>query len=549
MWKTYLRVSLLLLTFSFIGCSDQTTVYKDTFSDDIIVEENAALLEQSINYDAAGVIDFYEEDNSVSDPAGRNVTNEAGDHPFSQVARVEAPMDRDGVQLTASHVNISGDFAYVSYNLSGEGYSGGVDIIDIADPNVPRVTGRLYYANADLNGIVYDNGYVYVAGGVDASASTVATENSFVSRIPVVNGRFGDLSTISYGFQAGYNGNDIRVNGDQLIMTSGKNGVVGVYDKNTMAKLSEHPFQDLRSIAMDQGKMAVLDASKGISILDPDFQVTNEILITSDFGDAAKKTISMDGDRIIVSEGGKGSGIYSASSGSLESYIPIMANPDNVDTSDQVTNAVAVNEGVLFMANGGAGLSLTEMGSNEYETVGVALLEGSINYVASKGDYLFAASGKEGLQIVKLNRPGASLEGRCKSLPVYEGSAKFFVPKGEVAEYRGSKRFNNMDIEGSALLCGSWTVINDVLTDEDALFEMFGTLVIGRNKKKKDLIIEKNATVRIEGNLTVYGDVIIEEGATLEFLGDNNEVVVFGKVEQDKSATVSGNFRDVRKKF
>ena len=44
-------------------------------------------------------------------------------------------------------------------------------------------------------------------------------------------------------------------------------------------------------------------------------------------------------------------------------------NPDGVATSDIVTNAVTINEDVLLMANGGAGLCLSEEEDNGTDNV------------------------------------------------------------------------------------------------------------------------------------------------------------------------------------
>jgi hypothetical protein len=210
---------------------------------------------------------------------------------------------------------------------------------------------------------------------------------------------------------------------------------------------------------------------------------------------------------------------------------------------------VAANDGILLMANGGAGLCLSEDGGNNTNLVGILALEGSINYVATKGDYVFAASGKKGLQIVKLNKPAESLLARCSESPNYKGSASLNVGALENLSFTGSKSFNKLEVNGSLLLCGSWTVKEDVKIKTNALFEMNGTFVVGNNKKRRDIIVEKNATFRVEGNLNIYGDLILEEGATLHFL-DGSVVNVLGKVDiKHPSAMITGNFVDVQNVF
>lgn len=540
---------LLVATALLVSCSDETTVFKDDLQDDVIVESNEAELQANISYDKSGVLEIFEEDALTSKGALSGKADIAGDYPLTLVAQVNPPTYRGRGGLTASHVDVEGNYAYVSYNEVEDGYFGAVEIINISDPNNPRVTSRLIYLNADLNSVEYENGYVYVAGGVNSETSALATSNSFVGKIAVSNGRFNTGGGITYGFQQGFNANDVAVDGQKVLTTSGKDGSLTIYNQSDLAIQEEVAYDDLRSLALDQGNIALLNASSGLIILDANYQLIKEIPIDTDFGLATKKSIDFSGDKIVVSEGGKGAGVYSVSSGSLLEYIPILINPEGVAESDIVTNAVATNEEMILMANGGAGLCLSEDNGNNADLVGIIELEGSINYVASKDDYLFAASGREGLQIIKLNRPSESLAARCATLSSYSGSSTLNVSQGQTLEYRGAKRFKNLSVSGSLLLCGSWTVINNVDLNADALFEMNGTFVIGRNNRRRNITVDSGATFRVEGNLIIYGDLVLNDGATLEFIRENSVVNIFGSVQRNGTSTVSGTFNDVRNKF
>ncbi|QLG46992.1 LVIVD repeat-containing protein [Costertonia aggregata] len=548
------RVSQLLLAISFIAisCSDETTVFEDRLQDDISIEENEAKLQSSINFDNAGVLDIYEEDQITGKTARGGANQQVGDYPLTLVAQIEAPSYDGATNLGATHVFIDGDYAYVSYNTVEGGYAGGVDIINISDPNNPRVTGRLYYTNADINSIAYDNGYVYAVGGVDAEKSVTATSNSFVAKIPVSNGRFNLSSGISYGFQEGFNANDVAISGNEVLVTSGRDGFVKAYDKNSLEALNEVPFADLRSVAISDSKIAVLDASTGVKILDQNLSTTSEIAISSDFGPSAKRTLDFMNENILVSEGSKGAGVYNGTTGQFIEHIPILLDPENVAQQDVVTNAVATNNDIVLMANGGAGLCLSEGEGSSADPYGIIQLNGSINYVASKGDYIFAASGTNGLQIVKLNRPSNSLVERCATTTEFRGNSNVNTETGSVLAYNSGsrgKRLQRIDVNGELLLCGSWTVRNYVNINDNRVLELNGTMVVGRNRQRRNITVTEGATLRVEGNLTVYGDIIMNDGATIEFLGDDSVVNVFGTVSRPANSTVTGTFRDVRNKF
>ncbi len=530
------------------SCSDETTVYSDA-SEDISIEGSEAVLESSILYDDAGVLVISNEDQITGKTAKGSEEEQAGDYPLTLVARVDAPSYSGAENLGASHVHVDGDYAYVSYNTVEDGYAGAIDVVYVGDPTDPKLTSRLYYTNADVNAVEYSDGYVYAVGGLDSEKSVKATSNSFLVKIPIANGRMDTSAEMSFGFQEGFNATDVKVTENSVIVSSGKDGYLTSYKKSDLSVQTEAPFADLRSIAIDNGNVTLLDGSTGVRFLDVNFNAVREIAIDSDFGNFAKRTLAVSDSEVIVSEGSKGAGIYNKSNGSLKKHLSILINPEGVTQSDIVTNAVAINENIVLMANGGAGLSLSEAQASGTDMVGVLNLNGSVNFVASKGDYIFAASGKSGLQIVKLNRPHDSLTARCADLPNYEGSANLNVNNGETAEYGGSKNFNQLNVNGSLLLCGSWTVNNSSYINSDGTFEMKGALTIGRNNKRKNIAVNNDATLRIEGSLTIYGDLILNDGASLDFVGDTSVVNIFGEVKKSNSAVIKGKFEDVKNKF
>ncbi len=377
----------------------------------------------------------------------------------------------------------------------------------------------------------------------------MATANSIIIRISATNGRF-DTSGILFGFQEGFNANDVVLIGDSAFMSSGKDGYLTEFNKNTLEIINEAAFQDLRSVAIKDGKYMVLDASFGVRILNSDFSEASQIAIDSDFGESEKRTLDFTDDKIVVAEGSKGAGVYDFNTGAFQEYIPITTNPVNVSQSDIVTNATAFNEGVLLMANGGGGLCLTDDENGSTNIVGIIELEGSINFVASKGDYIFAASGREGLQIIKMNKPSDSLEERCSVSPRYFGNSRLNVSQGEDLSYSGSTRLREVTISGSLLLCGSWTVRDRITIGNNGVFELSGDLTVARNNRRRNITVGGGATYRVEGgNLTIWGDLILGDNSTLEFLGSNSSITVHGDVIKSNSATVTGDFVDAEGKF
>ena len=525
------------------GCSDQTTIFKDDLQSDLVLEENSSVLQGAVHFEDSGVLDIFEENT----PAGK-AGDTAGDYPLTLIATVAPPSYQSGDNLTASHVDLDGSYAYVAYNTVGEAYYGGIDVVDVSDPHNPRVTSRLFYLNADINALQYDNGFLFVAGGVNSETSVLATSNSFVARIPVSGGRIS-TDLIAYGFQQGYNATDLLVEADRILVSSGKEGSVTAYSKTDLAILAESYVADARSLAALPGGFAVLDAGTGVRLLDAGFNETALIPVATNLGEATKKTIALRENTVLVSEAEKGAGLYDATTGQLLEYLPIPIHPDGIDQADVVTNAVAANEKAVFMANGGAGMSLSEEDAMGADLVGIIELGGSVNYVASKGDYVFAASGQGGLQIIKLNRPSESLAGQCAGLPEYNGSEQVVINAGQEVAYSGAKRLNSVAVGGRLLLCGSWTVSNHVNLQPGGTLELYGTLAVGQFKRRRSITVNEGSTLRIEGDVTIYGDLILNDGASVEFLGNGSVIDVFGEVKIAGDVSITGTFRDVRDRF
>ncbi|WP_350291848.1 hypothetical protein [uncultured Croceitalea sp.] len=536
-----------------ISCSDETIVFEQT-EDNFSLEDSQSVLTNSVSFEKSGALDVFDNESASGKlpKFAKFANDQAGDYPLTLVAQITPPSFTGAENLTATHVQIDGDYAYVSYNTVEGGYAGAADIIDVSDPTSPRVTSRVYSRSIDFNSIQYSDGFAYIVGGMDSEQSALATANSIIIRISANGGSF-NTSGILFGFQEGFNANDVVIVGESAFMTSGKDGFITEFNKNTLEIINEAAYEDLRSLAIKDGKYLVLDASVGVRVLNADLSEASQIAIDSDFGEAEKRTLDFTDDKIVVAEGSRGAGVYDFNTGAFQEYIPITTNPANVDASNIVTNATAFNENILLMANGGGGLCLTDDENGSTNIVGIIELEGSINFVSSKDDYIFAASGREGLQIIKINKPSASLQERCSISPAYVGSSRLNVAQGDDLAYSVDTRFREINVDGSLLLCGSWTVRNGVVIGENALFEMSGTATVARNNRRRDITVSQGATFRVEGiangSLTIWGDLILEENATLEFLGNENTITVHGDVIIANSATVTGNFTDTEGKF
>ncbi len=413
---------------SFIGCSDETTVFDlQSQGRALVLEENSNFLSSSVSAESNGVLDIYfehedydealrEKNNSfslsrsvkaTSSDNNQNTLNASSDFHLNLVGQVQRPSFDGSSDLAATHVAIANDFAYVSYSAVGEVFAGAVDVIDLRDPLAPVLTSRMYMYDRDANVIFYDDGHLYVVGGIDVEKVLEAEGESFIAKIGVSNGII-DVNDVNYLYQDGRTATGITKLGNSLYVASGVQGVIAKYDADSFLKSNEVAFDDLRWVESSSDRIAVLDGATGVRILDTDLNEVSQIDTRTDFVVDAKRTIAIQGDKLVVAEGNAGAAIFDLETGTLEERLPILINPENVIEADRVTNAVAIKGNVTLLANGGAGLAI-RVKNDIVDLMGVVALNGSINFVVSNGDFIFAASGTRGLQIINKIRTQESL--------------------------------------------------------------------------------------------------------------------------------------------
>ena len=399
---------IVLTVILFTGCADETTIFdQQSLGKELVLEESTTVLSNGISNDSNGILDIYFE-NEISAKNGGLSLGTTSDFHLNLVGQVSSPNFAGSSNLAATHVAYQDQFAYVSYNTIGETFAGAVDVIDLSDPLSPVLTSRMYMYNRDANVILYDNDHLYVLGGVNTEMVLEATGESFIAKIGVNDGVI-DLNNVSYFYQQGNTATGITKMGNSYYVSSGIDGSIAKYDGNAFLKSNEVAFDDLRSVSSENGKLAILDGATGITIMDGELNEVMKINTSSNFVEDAKRTIAMTADQVIVAEGTQGAGVYNLNSGALEEFLPILVDPENIASSDKVTNAVAINGDATLMANGGAGLAI-KVTNDIVDLMGVVELNGSINYVVSDGDYIFAASGRSGLQIINKIRANQSFE-------------------------------------------------------------------------------------------------------------------------------------------
>ncbi len=323
------------------------------------------------------------------------------------------PPTIDGQVLQATSVVMRGDIAIVSYNVRGATYLGGIDVFNISARSKPKLLSEALFNDTDINAISINEGNCYAAA---ASGSSGFADPAVFEVIQMRTGRL-----VLDGYQrlplASFAGTAVLALGGTVYTTSGDGGGLSAFDQTSLTMTSSVDLHDARWVNADGGKLVVVQGTPGqISVYD---ESSLSLLGTYSFSGAdipeSKSTLEVVGGKAFIAAGTGGVQILSVNTGTVVGTVP---RPDpasvGLDPSKVVTNAVAVDENLLFISNGEAGVYVAQ-GSVDFDLTGsddpqqITLLGklrfenlASVNHVAYKGRYLIIASGLGGLKIVEL---------------------------------------------------------------------------------------------------------------------------------------------------
>jgi hypothetical protein len=524
-----------------ITSCDMINVDRPKSDETIVINNNPQRLANRIQREGAGVIRVTPSDRRSSKLSTQD-TEEAGDQPLSRIASVTPP-SYGGKLLTASHVYLDGSFAYIAYNRMGPDYLGAVEILDIRDVNSPKLLSQVIFTTMDVSAVFVRDGFVYIAGARDRDKFDDVATSAFVARMELNGTSFTknmDILTLP-----GYVATDITADATRLFVTSGNDGQMSVVNVENMAIVASVKGSDLRSVAIQDNHIAFLSGIDGATLFNAStLEKTNTISIPTDSPDA-KRTMQFYENSLMIAEGVNGAGIYNAETSELIQRLAIERHPDDVDPSDVVTNAVSATNGLVWMANGGAGLSVTRIDeSGKFTSLGIAELGGSCNYIQSEGNYIFAAAGAAGLHI--LHREDAKPEDviACEGAVPYNGGSWLNVNSGQNLAYSGAASVQGVNVNALLSFCGSLSIQEQLNLNSNSTFNMKGSLSFGRYGSSTTLHINSGAKLRVEGSLVIWGNLNLNSGATIEFVGSGSSLAVYGKVTKGQNVTISGTFTD-----
>ncbi|HSF55581.1 MAG TPA: hypothetical protein VLA71_17630 [Algoriphagus sp.] len=535
-----LSLGIILSVVLLASCQDS-----DSDPQSIVIRTDSETLSERIKLDGSGVVSLIN-----PDAASGRILEISSELPIVLVSQVEAP-EHQGVKLRATHVDIDGNYAFVGYNMEGEQYLGAVEIFDISDVYKPKIVSQAMFTDAEVSSLEYSNGTLHLAMALNIDGDFGVSSPANLARVSVSEGRF--TSEFTFISVPGFVANDVTGAGNATAITSGNPGILGLVDMGGNVT-QQAEIADLRSVAYGNDKLAVLSGTEGAIVFDPT-TLTQVLKITmANATPESKRTIEISENNLYVSEGVAGAGIYSLSDGKQLSKLPIPINPEGTDPGDVVTNAVSVDNSLLFMANGAAGISVSDVKNPaDAKSMGILDLDGSSNFVRNEENFIFVATGSGGLQILKITIPTQTptdpTENLCKDLKPYTGSSNLNVNGNEKMAYSGAASLKNVNVGGELLFCGSMAIESSLNINSNGIMQVVGSFAFGQYKKNTSLNINSNSFLKLTGSTVIYGDLRLNSGATLEFVGEGNTITVYGDVTINSGAKIIGNYTDTEGKL
>ena len=252
------------------------------------------------------------------------------------------------------------DKAIVSYNVRGSSAVGALDFFTRLTNRRPRLRSSVTFTDADANAVFTDGNRAYSAtASTDASFAWPAV----MERIRIRNDRFrvdpGNMRLPLTSFAA----TSAMATDNAVYVTSGDGGGVFAFDVGDMSLLGEFALDDARWVAWDEDnrRVVVLQGTPGrLTVFAEDaFPMIPlaTFLVPGVDVPESKSTVEVAGGKAFVAAGPEGVQVVCLDNGQVVGSVP---RPDpgslGLDPSVVVTNAVTVDDDVMFISNGEAGV-------------------------------------------------------------------------------------------------------------------------------------------------------------------------------------------------
>lgn len=410
-WKLGIFLTGIILL---VTCDKDSSEYdittRQTIGNDILLNSNSEWLSSRIRtFNERLLIEDINPENTrlknLNAPPEADLTK---NYSFHLRAEVPSPVV-DGQTLMATHVKIHDRYAFVTYNTRGEKYLGGIEVLDVSDINHPVIVYQAIFTKTDISAVDFYNNKLYLVGATDISAipdaglrTPALLEILELDQKHKITGVDTILNLDSYA------GTDVKVTPEGIFATSGSNGYIRFFDLNTYFLCCSSSMPNARSVDVNTGYIFALSGQPGrITIYNRNGKSLVKSFLTGGATIPGSKSEIAVNDQYIFAALNDGGLKVFTTDGTLRQHIPCPPTPDGRKAEDFVTNSVSLNEDLVLIGNGEAGLyvgGIIESRSDSIFLLGKIKFGDyeSANFVESKDSLIFVANGLGGLKILSV---------------------------------------------------------------------------------------------------------------------------------------------------
>ncbi len=382
---------IIIISFIFlIACKDETNIEQDR-----IEIQTEAQIQDRINVP--------ESDSIVEIGDGLKASPSGTKFKLYYRAGVKSPKIKN-VSLRATHISMNGNYAFVSYNHEGDTYLGGLDVIDLSNPKKPNLISSAIFYDTDVSGLYFDpvSTKLYMATATEDEsfeAPSVLEELVLNNNIPTTTSRRVSVPS--------YVATDVKTVDDKVFVTSGDAGGLSILLQTDLSEVQYFDIEDARAVEYTTDYIIVMQGSPArLRYYDRnDYSFLGAFTYDGANIAEAKSAFCVENDKVFIGGGDKGVIISDIFSNNVVETIPIPDVP-GVDQDKIQSNSVTIEDGLIFIANGEAGVHVAEF---DYTNNTATLLgrtqfgqKESANFVLVKDDWFFMARGKAGFRIVQV---------------------------------------------------------------------------------------------------------------------------------------------------
>lgn len=381
------------------------------FMGKIDINTSANIPARNINNEVTINANIYIAPNSCIPERGESACDDSA-LTFVLSATAESPTI-NGAILSATDVKVENNHAYVSYHTNDEEYgnapNGSLRIFNVQNNEAPSLLAQADFNNAEFNGIDVNDETLYAVGGNKGGARMITTP----LRANIFN--TNDLSVFQSYELPSVTAKNSYVYKNMLWLVSGATGggffmlnptddysvLNHIYSEGSRAKYVTKNGTHQAFFAVEQGgaylRIANVDGSNPQEYRYP--TLTQSV-------QNGKNVITMDENYIYLALSDQGVAKIDLFTGALTNhFIPndfrLTEDGPKVFTKNGYTNGVAINDCYLYLANGADGVIV--LNKNSFNVIGSFKLAESANYIYTKDGLMFVATGRNGLNIVKIN--------------------------------------------------------------------------------------------------------------------------------------------------